>query len=337
LSDLGIVTIGRNEGERLRRCLNSLVGRGVPVVYADSNSTDGSIELAHSLGVETVALDLSQPIGVPRARNEGFDRLCQIAPDIRYVQFIDGDCEMVDGWLERGRQALETRSDVALVTGRRRELFRERTIYNRLADMEWDMPVGEIDSSHGDIMIRADAFRKIGGFDPTVLVSEDFELCLRLRRAGWVLLRIDEEMSRHDLGMTRFRQWWWRNVRSGYGFADGMLLHGKSPERHYVRDVRSILFWGVALPLIILVLAWPTKGASLVLAVGYLVSYSRIRRYALGRGWSAADAALFARFCILAKFPNAWGLFTFWFRRIARRERRIIEYKGVATRARVET
>ena len=42
MSQLGIVTIGRNEGERLRRCLSSVVGRGMPVVYVDSDSTDGS-------------------------------------------------------------------------------------------------------------------------------------------------------------------------------------------------------------------------------------------------------------------------------------------------------
>ena len=123
MSDLGIVTIGRNEGERLCRCLNSLVGHGLTVVYVDSNSTDGSVELAHSLDVEVVQLDLSQPVCVPRARNEGFERLCQVNPEVRFVQFVDGDCEMVEGWLDRARQVLENRPDVALVTGRRRERF----------------------------------------------------------------------------------------------------------------------------------------------------------------------------------------------------------------------
>ena len=72
MSNLGIVTIGRNEGDRLRRCLDSLVGRGLPVVYVDSNSTDGSVELARSLGVSVVELDLSRPFTAARARNEGF-------------------------------------------------------------------------------------------------------------------------------------------------------------------------------------------------------------------------------------------------------------------------
>ena len=287
MSLLGIVTIGRNEGERLRRCLTSLLGRGLRVVYVDSNSTDGSVQTARSLGADVVELDPSMPVGVPRARNEGFERLCELDPEVRYVQFIDGDCELIDGWLEKGLRVLEERPEAALVTGRRRERFPERSCYNRLADLEWDMPIGEIQGSHGDIMVRIDAFRQIGGFDPSVLVSEDYELCLRLRKHGWILLRIDAEMSLHDMAMTHFGQWWRRTVRSGYGYADGRHLHGRSPERLYVRDVRSIVLWGMVLPLLAVGLAWPTYGASLVLLAGYPVLYWRVRRYGRKRGWSA--------------------------------------------------
>ena len=74
---------------------------------------------------------------------------------------------------------MEERPDVALVTGRRRERSPEQSVYNRLADIDWDLPVGEIDRSHGDILIRGEAFRQVGGFNPFVLVSEDCELCLR--------------------------------------------------------------------------------------------------------------------------------------------------------------
>src|SRR5262249_1184135 len=159
LDHLGIVTIGRNEGERLRRCLRSILGRGLPVVYVDSNSTDGSPELARSLGAAVVELDPSRPVCVPRARNEGFERLCRVGPEGRFVQFRAGACEPVDGWLGRAGRVLEGRPDVALVTGRRRERFPERSIYNHLADLEWDMPLGEIAGSHGDILVRAEAFR----------------------------------------------------------------------------------------------------------------------------------------------------------------------------------
>jgi GT2 family glycosyltransferase len=333
MSQLGIVAIGRNEGERLARCLRSVVGRGFPVVYVDSNSTDGSVALARSLGAEVVELDPSQPIGFSRARNEGFDRLCQLDQEIRYVQFVDGDCEVIEGWLDRARHVLDERPDVALVTGRRRERFAEKSIYNRMADIEWNMPVGEIKGSHGDIMIRVEPFRQVGGFDQNVLASEDFELCLRLRRTGWILLRIDAAMTLHDMAMTRFSQWWRRCVRSGYAYADGAYLHGKSPERHYVREVRSIVFWGFLLPLFILGLAWPTRGASLLLLGGYAHVYWRSRRFALDRTSSVANARLYAGACTIAKFPMAVGLFLYWFRRVTRGPMRNIEYKGTTTGA----
>ena len=60
LNDVGIVVVARNEGERLRRCLNSIVGLGLPVVYVDGNSTDGSVELAQSLGADVVKEDPAQ-------------------------------------------------------------------------------------------------------------------------------------------------------------------------------------------------------------------------------------------------------------------------------------
>jgi GT2 family glycosyltransferase len=328
MGQLGIVTIGRNEGERLRRCLSSLVGRGLPVVYVDSGSTDGSPELARSLSAEVVELDTSKPVSAPRARNAGFERLCQIDPNFGFVQFVDGDCEVVDGWLEQGLRVLEERPDVGVVSGHRRERFRERSIYNRLADLEWDLPVGEIKGAHGDMMVRADAFRQVGGFDEAVPVSEDFDLCVRLRNRGWILLRIDREMTLHDMAMTRFSQWWWRSVRSGYGYANTATLHGRTPKRHFVRDVCSVLFWGLALPLISLVLAWPTRGGSLILLSAYVLLYWRIRRYAARRGWSASDARLYAIWCVLSKFPMFIGLFVYWYRHLARRPKRIIEYKG---------
>ena len=142
MSQMGIVTIGRNKGERLVCCLTSLVGRGMPVVYVDSNSTDDSVE---SGAVPGRGGGRARPRSAgmrPRARNEGFERLCQIDPEVRFVQFVDGDCEVVDGWLDQARRVLEERQDVALVTGRRRERFPEKSIYNRLADIEWDMPSG---------------------------------------------------------------------------------------------------------------------------------------------------------------------------------------------------
>jgi len=329
MSQLGIVAIGRNEGERLRRALGSVVGRGHPVAYVDGNSTDGSAELARSLGAEVIVEDPAQRNCAARARNAGFERVCQLDPDVRFVQFIDGDCEVVEGWLDEALRLFAERPDVALVTGRRRERHPEQSPYNRLADIEWDTPVGEIKVSHGDVMVRLEAFRQVGGFDDTIRVGEDCEFCLRLRQEGWILLRIDAEMTRHDMAMTRFGQWWRRSIRSGYGFAQVALRRGRSPDRFFVRDVYSSLFWGIALPLLVLVLAWPTRGASLLLALAYPCQILRIayRHHRAGMAWR--DAWLYGWSCTLGKVAHAIGLVRFQVERSLGQNKteRVITYK----------
>jgi GT2 family glycosyltransferase len=328
MSDLGIVIIGRNEGERLRRALNSAIGRGYTVIYVDSGSTDGSIELAQTMGAHVASLDLSRPFTMARGRNLGFSRLLELEPAVRFVQFMDGDCELVEGWLEQAKKVIEEHPEAAIICGRRRERDMDRSIYNRLADLDWDTPLGVIKYSGGDTVMRVEAFRRVGGYISDLIAGEDPEICVRLRQHGWTILRIDADMTLHDMAMTRFSQWWRRCIRTGFAYGDCMRLHGRPPERFYVRDVRSIWLWGAALPLIIVVLAWPTQGASFALLFGYFVLYWRVRRYASGRGWAPSIARLYSLSCVLAKFPMLIGLMSYWFRRIARRPKQLIEYKG---------
>ena len=113
------------------------------MVYVDSGSSDGSVAMARDMGVEVVDLDLSRPFSAARARNEGLDRLLAVAPDVQYVQFVDGDCEIVEGWIDRARRELDEHPEAAAVCGRLRERHPERSVYNRLADLEWDTPTGK--------------------------------------------------------------------------------------------------------------------------------------------------------------------------------------------------
>ncbi len=238
---IGIIAIGRNEGERLRRCLESSTGRGMPVVYVDSASTDGSPALAREIGAEVVGLDMSLPFSAARARNAGFERLKHIAPGVEYVQFVDGDCEIVGGWIDAAKQTLDSRADVAAVCGRRRERFPEKSVYNRLADVEWNTSIGEAKSCGGDAMMRVAAFEQAGGFDASIVAGEEPELCQRMRGAGWKILRIDAEMTLHDSAMLHFRQWWKRAIRSGYGAMDVSTRFGS--QGLFVKQVRSARFW----------------------------------------------------------------------------------------------
>ena len=89
-------------------------------------------------------------------------------------------------------------------------------------------------------MVRVEAFRQVGGYNAELIAGEDPDLAVRIRQHGWIILRIDAEMTLHDMAMTRFGQWWKRCDRSGFAFAQGAAMHGKPPERHWVRHVHSI-------------------------------------------------------------------------------------------------
>ena len=324
---LGIVAIGRNEGDRLRRCLESVLGRGVPVVYVDSGSGDGSPALARQLGATVVELDASAPFTAGRGRNAGFERVLALQPDLELVQFVDGDCEVVPGWLEDAQEEIEADARIAVLCGRVRERHPERSVYNRMCDLEWDAPPGEARACGGNALVRVRAFRESGGFRSGLIAGEEPELCLRLRQAGWRILRSARDMVLHDADMTEFGQWWRRALRAGWAFAEGAALHGSSPERHWVRDTRSVLFWGLVLPVAVLLLAWPTRGLALALLAGYPVLAARIHARAVRDGLSRRDARLQAGFIVLGKFPQAIGLAQFAAMRLLGRRRRVVDWR----------
>jgi glycosyltransferase involved in cell wall biosynthesis len=327
LAAVGVVAIGRNEGERLRRCLRSFPPGLAAVVYVDSGSTDDSTAFARSLGFEVLALDTSIPFTAARARNTGIEKLRAIAPSVRFVQVVDGDCEIIAGFIETALESLEADPSVAVVCGRRRELYPNASRYNRLCEMEWNTPVGEASACGGDALIRLEAFDAAGGYDPSLIAGEEPEMCFRIRRAGYRILRIDRDMTRHDAAILRFGQWWKRTVRGGHACAEGYHRH---PEDAWHRkQIRSNWFWGLGLPGLAIGLAWSSSGASLSLLGLYGVSALRNQRYRMRvHKDTGRDAALYAGYCVLGKLPELIGVLQFHLNRLRGRRSTLIEYKG---------
>lgn len=328
LAQVGLVAIGRNEGERLRRCLASLPTDLGSIVYVDSGSSDDSVSCAHSHGAEVVELDMSVPFTAARARNAGLQRLVQKNPQIAYVQFIDGDCEIAANWLEAAATELNAHSDLVAVCGWRRERHPERTPYNCLCDVEWRMgPVGETKAFGGDAMIRVNTLVQIGGYDPTVIAAEDDELSIRLRQTGGRIVRLDRNSTVHDAEMTRLGQWWNRAKRCGHGYAHLFHLHGAPPEGYFRSQVRSALVWAALFPALVLGCAIPTSGLSLLLLGIYPLQKARITRHLRQRGFSRRESVLWGLSCAASKFPEFVGMVTYLKRHLFKRAITIIEYK----------
>lgn len=322
---LGIVVIGRNEGERLQRCLESLRGLMSRTVYVDSGSADDSVAASRSRGASVLELDTSIPFTAARARNEGFRRLLEQHSALDYVFFVDGDCEVISGWLTAAVLYLEQHPQVAVVWGVVRERYPEKSVYNLLCDMEWrSFPLGETTACGGNAVMRVAAFSQASGFDARLICGEEPELCVRLRRAGWRIWHLDREMILHDAALYRFSQWWRRMTRGGYAYAQGAHLHGEPPERHWVYESRRVWLWGLWLPLIILALVVSLGPWALV---ALLVYPFQVIRLAAAGGRPTARKWLHAGALVLSKFPEMLGQIKFAWDRLRGVESVIIEYK----------
>lgn len=307
--NIGVVVIGRNEGQRLVRCLQSLRSSPGTVVYVDSGSTDDSVAQAGRCGAEVVALDMRIPFTAARARNAGFRRLMELAPQLEYVQFIDGDCELIEPWLDTAHAFLAAHHDVACVCGRLRERFPQHSVYNRLCDVEWDRAAGEVDACGGIAMIRAEAFARSGGFREDLLAGEEPELCSRLRAGGSKIWRLAAPMAWHDAAMLRFGQWWKRSKRTGFGYAQSMWLSARSGEPLQRRRAASSWIWAGAIPALTLAAVFAFGWPALWLLLAYPVQMLRVAvkvagpvRLKLERGF----------FLVLGRFPELLGQLQFW-------------------------
>ena len=318
-SKIGVVAIGRNEGERLRICLRS-VPENVPVAYVDSGSTDGSVDFARSRGAQVVELDMASPFTAARARNSGLDTILRTWSGLEYIQFVDGDCELEQGWLAVAEQFLASEPSVAAVCGRRRERYPERSFYNRMCDAEWNTPIGEADACGGDALFRADALAQVQGYDSGLIAGEEPELCHRLRNRGWRVWRIDSPMTIHDADMHRARQWWMRTVRSGFGYAQVWQKTRRGSGRAlYGRQLVSALVWtmGVSSVAVLSAIAFGPLGL-IAAPLLWLVQLGRL---------SMRGGATWGWHMLAGKAAETFGIMRYAANRIGRRNHGAIFYK----------
>jgi glycosyltransferase involved in cell wall biosynthesis len=299
-------------------------------VYVDSGSSDGSLQLAIGLGARGVALDLSIPFTAGRARNHGLRTLVALAPDVEFVQFVDGDCALLPGWLDAARAAMAADPRRAVVIGQLVERQPDASVYNRLCALEWSSPSGDLQdygALGGIMLVRVSAFLAVGGFNPQVIAGEDSEFGVRCALAGYAVTKLAHAMATHDADIRSFAQWWKRAVRSGHAIGQRAHLNGDGPLRDCRRALRSALVWGFALPGAALALAPATGGASLAIAAGgFALLAARVYRYRRRRGDPARHAWLYARYLVLTKFAQVVGLARYQINAL-RGQFRIIEYK----------
>ena len=334
---IAVVVIGRNEGERLRRCLRSIPDN-IPVVYVDSGSTDDSVAFAREIGITALPLDMSIGFTAARARNVGWRHIAEQGGDVEFIQFVDGDCVLDDRWLNRAVESIRSEQNLAAVFGRRRELFPNRSIYNQMCDDEWNVPIGIAASCGGDALFRMTALQAAAGYSDDLIAGEEPDLCLRLRQSGWTIRRIDADMTRHDANILAFGNWWQRAKRGGFAYAAHVLRHGRRSDPPWTRQLRSIAVWGFIWPVSGILLTvfcglWNLTAGMIVGAVligSYAGQFLRIaiRKHSSGATWRFSIP--YAALIVAGKFAEMSGALRCLTSHSLNRQNRLIEYKGTA-------
>ncbi len=330
---VSVVVIGRNEGERLMRCLDAIerCDRSrcrLEVIYVDSNSSDGSPQRVAARGVPVLQVQPLRP-SAALGRNAGWQ-----AAQGEFVMFLDGDTQLLPDFL---RQALATmeQSDVGIVWGDLRELHPEQSCYVRVLDLDWIYPPGDTDFCGGNALMRRAVLQQVQGFDDQLIAGEEPEMCRRIRAAGHRIVHVNVPMALHDLAITTWSAYWRRAFRSGYAYAEVSARFRGSPDPLWLRESRRNLVHGgvlLAAPLL-LGLIWallPALWASGLSISGALLVLLLLGRTARRCAWKSSDRVscwMYAVHSHLQQIPILLGQLAQ--KRDARRGRlrQLIEYK----------
>jgi glycosyltransferase involved in cell wall biosynthesis len=331
---VGIVVIGRNEGNRLIRCLGSLP-KSVQAVYVDSGSTDGSLEKARELGFEAFALSPDKPYSAARARNAGAAFFRTNTVKLDYLQMLDGDCELDTAWITKAVSALSLEPTLAVVFGRRKERSPDASVYNAICDDEWNVPIGLVDTCGGDALFCVSAFEEVGGYNERLIAGEEPDLCLRLKGINRTVRRIDADMTVHDAAISTFKQWSLRARRSGFAYAEHVFVHGHQSLASWKRSLLSIIVWAVIVPVLCVTMlvsglynALPIAvGVAFILASLYPLQWVRIASRKRHQGASKSFSRVYASLMLTGKFPQFGGVVRATLRHITKSRRNLIEYK----------
>ena len=326
---VSVVIIGRNEGQRLQRCIASVrqAHWGTlrhDIWYVDSRSTDDSLALAQAQGAQTRVLP-DGPMCAAKARNLGWSTASG-----EFILFLDGDTELHPDFVNHALAALDD-SRLCAAWGHRRESNPQQSLYTRVLDLDWIYPPGISPYFGGDVLVRRSALAQVGGFDATLNAGEEPELCARLRAKGWKILHIDVAMTRHDLAVRTFKAYARRCYRSGIAYAEVthrmQALGDALWQREARRDFVHGLLYVVAPLLLTLAFMAQTQVGFLLLFLGaamLLRSAWRSRERAAGNVLLALQYALHSH---MQKIPAFFGQLA-WKRAHARKQRlALVDYK----------
>jgi cellulose synthase/poly-beta-1,6-N-acetylglucosamine synthase-like glycosyltransferase len=297
----------------------------VELIYVDSGSKDNSIQLAAAAGATVITLDSTRPTAA-QGRNAGWRNAAGAT-----ILFLDGDTVLDPRFVAESLPVFEDQR-VAIVWGHRRETLETRTLYNRVLDLDWIYAPGDTAFCGGDALFRRLPLEQTGGFKETLIAGEEPELCQRITALGLRIVHVDRSMTGHDLGITRFSQYWRRATRGGYAFAEVSSRYAHTDNPFWLAESNANRLRGailIAFPLAAMILAlalyslWPiVTGMLLFLVLAVRTSWKA--------RWKSKDKIALALYGIhshLQQIPILVGQMRFWRDRRKGRAAQLVEYK----------
>lgn len=177
--------------------------------------------------------------------------------------------------------------------------------------------------------MRICAIQAVGGFNGALIAGEEPELCSRLRKAGWRIIRLDAEMTLHDADMLRFRQWWRRTKRAGWAFINGAVMEARSRGYRWVREAVRPWLWCLAVPAGCAALSLLGGLWGLMLLLVYPLIAARATRSAVRRGSGIRTALAFGVLSVIGKIAELQGQLTWLQGQLRHQPLDLIEYKNL--------
>jgi GT2 family glycosyltransferase len=220
---ISVIIVNHNGEAHLGRCLESLDGLGAEVLLVDNASDDGSLSVVRDRFPDVEVLPQKENLGFAAANN-----LAAAKAGGEMLLLLNADAWLETGALDLLTQKLRSRPDFGLVAprlrypdGRRqfswspargfvgevlqkvRNPFEARAWVHGPLTRGLARLVGPTWYTAACVLVRAEAFRAVGGFDERFFMYfEDVDLCMRLGAAGWRLVEEPRAVVRHAGGVA---------------------------------------------------------------------------------------------------------------------------------------
>ncbi len=325
---LSVVVIGRNEGDRLSKCLESVKQMNFPqekteLIYVDSSSVDDSVQRAESLGAKVIQVDSSHHTAA-LARNLGWK-----VAEGEFVLFLDGDT-LLDRDFVAASLPKFSHPDLGIIFGNRKEMCPKKSVYNRVLDLDWSMRMGYTDMCGGDAIIRRTVLEQVNGYNSSLIAGEEPEMCNRMQEKGVLILHLNTTMTLHDLNMTSFSAYWRRCFRTGYTYASISHLTRSRPKVLWRKNSFHNFLKGSLLLFLFIGSLSVLKVSFIPMTLFFGILGLFVLRTAIKARSKTKDLLTCLLYGVHAHFqhiPMLFGQLTFWVDKWKNKARTLIEYK----------